>query len=215
MGGAEWLRNTDVMFTLAGVPVSVGRGSLGHAATTETAGSDSLGQFTGWLQVIIPCPAPLCTTLQEWETEEGERHQTSARQYSQQVGGKVENLSVLSRHLQVVVMSQLFPTGLENCSLVNPANRDMVSTVRPFHDIDVGFLQVSTAYPALSPVADLSYLSYGGFMSGWAALSVGKLNSSAGRVRGGEYGGPLVLFTEEMDQVTVSSSALACYTDLE
>ena len=72
-------------------------------------------------------------------------------------------------------------------------------------------IQVSTAYPKLKPNDDvlLSYMSFGGFMGGWAAASVGPLTSNYKgpiRVRDGEYGGPLVLFDEEFENVIVVSS---------
>ena len=55
----------------------------------------------------------------------------------------------------------------------------------------------------------ISYLSYGGFMGGWAAASVGPLTSKYKgpvRIRDGEYGGPLVLYDEEFDNFLVISS---------
>ena len=71
--------------------------------------------------------------------------------------------------------------------------------------------KVTTAYPKLKPNNEekISYLSFGGFMGGWAAASVGPLTSDYKgpvRVRDGEYGGPLVLFDEEFDNVLVISS---------
>ena len=71
--------------------------------------------------------------------------------------------------------------------------------------------KVTTAYPKLKPnyEENISYLSFGGFMGGWAAASVGPLTSDYKgpvRVRDGEYGGPLVLFDEEFDNVLVISS---------
>ena len=66
---------------------------------------------------------------------------------------------------------------------------------------------VSTAFPSVQgSVGGLSYLSYGGFMAGWAALSVGLWDDSTEDIRDGEYGGPLVFFNTEMDQVMVISS---------
>ena len=55
----------------------------------------------------------------------------------------------------------------------------------------------------------ISYLSFGGFMGGWAATSVGPLTSNYKgpvRIRDGEYGGPLVLYDEEFDNFLVISS---------
>ena len=55
----------------------------------------------------------------------------------------------------------------------------------------------------------ISYLSYGGFMGGWAAISVGPLTSNfkgPTEIRDGEYGGPLVLFDDDMRNVLVISS---------
>ena len=55
----------------------------------------------------------------------------------------------------------------------------------------------------------ISYLSFGGFMGGWAAASVGPLTSDYKgpvRVRDGEYGGPLVLYNDDFDNVLVISS---------
>ena len=46
-------------------------------------------------------------------------------------------------------------------------------------------------------------------MGGWAAASIGPLTSDYKgpvRVRDGEYGGPLVLYDEEFDNVLVISS---------
>ena len=46
-------------------------------------------------------------------------------------------------------------------------------------------------------------------MGGWAAASVGPLTSDyigPVRVRDGEYGGPLVLFDEDFDNVLIISS---------
>ena len=45
---------------------------------------------------------------------------------------------------------------------------------------------VSTAYPSLQVRAggqDAAYLSYGGFMGGWAALSVGQWSGENKRIR--------------------------------
>ena len=88
---------------------------------------------------------------------------------------------------------------------------------------------MSTAYPSLQvtaggqEAADLSYLSYGGFMGGWAALSVGQWGNENKSIRSlstnhsifsdtfltshrdGEYGGPLVLFNTEVSQVLILS----------
>ena len=66
---------------------------------------------------------------------------------------------------------------------------------------------VSTAFPSVqASVAGLSYLSYGGFMAGWAALSVGLWDNSTEDIRDGEYGGPLVLFNTNLDKVVILSS---------
>ena len=52
----------------------------------------------------------------------------------------------------------------------------------------------------------ISYLSYGGFMGGWAAASVGPLTSNfkgPTRIRDGEYGGPLILFDYNFKNVLI------------
>ena len=71
--------------------------------------------------------------------------------------------------------------------------------------------KVSTAFPNLQPNNEekISYLSFGGFMGGWAAASVGPLTSDYRgpvRIRDGEYGGPLILYDEEFDNVLIISS---------
>ena len=71
--------------------------------------------------------------------------------------------------------------------------------------------KVTTVYPSLQANHEekISYLSFGGFMGGWAAASVGPLTSNYKgpvRIRDGEYGGPLVLYDEEFDNFLVISS---------
>ncbi len=51
----------------------------------------------------------------------------------------------------------------------------------------------------------LSFLSYGGYMSGWAATSTGNLKDNFTMIRTGEYGGPLILFDEEMENYILFS----------
>ena len=66
---------------------------------------------------------------------------------------------------------------------------------------------VATCFPCLQPdlTRNLSQLSFGGFMGGWAALTVSGLEETS-PVRGGEYGGPLVLFDKQLHNVVIVSS---------
>ena len=83
---------------------------------------------------------------------------------------------------------------------------------------------VSTAWPSLEVVQDqLSFLSYGGFMGGWAASSVGQYTRESSTirwivldfvlwrimdmicVRDGEYGGPLLLYNHNLSHCVLLS----------
>lgn len=51
----------------------------------------------------------------------------------------------------------------------------------------------------------MSFLSYGGYMSGWAATSTGNLQDNFSMIRTGEYGGPLLLFDEKIENFIIIS----------
>ena len=118
--------------------------------------------------------------VQDWSYD-GQYISTSVQSY--------QNMAIFSQH---------YPSGLQNVSTASENAKNEVSTLWPSLQL---FSETVTE-------ERLSYLSLGGFMSGWAALSVGSLDTDIDniKVRDGEYGGPLSLFNENLDQVVILSS---------
>eukprot|EP00095_Tigriopus_kingsejongensis_P001199 maker-scaffold530_size145801-snap-gene-0.21 protein:Tk01199 transcript:maker-scaffold530_size145801-snap-gene-0.21-mRNA-1 annotation:"hypothetical protein CGI_10001027" len=74
--------------------------------------------------------------------------------------------------------------------------------------LDRAINKVSSIFPSFVPNLDekRGFLSFGGRMAGTPCISVGELSAkSMDRVRGGNYGGPLVLFNQAGDEVVILS----------
>ena len=211
VGGNKWFENTDVIVHQNHTKVSQNNGGLlmSSSGPISIDGTDIIGDYNG-MDI-------------DWNSHSDSRNQSKILPYTD------EFLTTRARSygIDVIVFSQIFSSGLLNSSLGSgSASINKVSYIYRFSNrlifvfysfgmenlFQVTFFpKISTVYPSLNPRTKekISYMSYGGFMGGWAAASVGPLTSEykgPTRVRDGEYGGPLVLFDENFQNVLIISS---------
>jgi len=193
-GATPWMTSRDVSYHQNSSDFSVSSGRLSLASHSWKTGSDIFGHFAGLEQTWKTSngPAPITTSLRSYLGPAGLDGDLDGPPGPDDQGDQGGLLTNEDWSEGATIFSQHFPDGLPAAAVKDEDAKN----------------RISTCHPCLEPEfsLSLSQLSFGGFMAGWAALTVTDLDDKGTGIRTGEYGGPLVLFDEQLENVVIISS---------